>query len=123
MMSVTKTKEFNEKLLTTYKSPFKQAKEHSEMLSTQRVQEQQWKDTIKSQLDRQMPNVTEEKKQAITMKTIYEEKHKKVEYDDDHELTFKPNLTKTLVSRRRRVYHHTGKWEKSRFEDQESWSC
>lgn len=57
------------------------------------------------------------------MRTMYEEKTKKVEHEDQHELTFKPNLSKTLVSRRRRVYHHTGKWEKSKFEDSEAWSC
>jgi hypothetical protein len=71
-------------------------------------------------------------KQAMVMKIIYEEQHKKQDFGDSHELTFKPktnaNMGSTIMSqkylpRKRRVYHHTGKWEKSKFEDQEAWSC
>ncbi|CAI2375695.1 unnamed protein product [Moneuplotes crassus] len=122
-MRMTKTKEFNEKVLTNYKTPFEKAKEHSENLKLTRTMEQDWKSTIKSEIDSQMPKASEEKKQAIVMKTMYEERFKHQEHEDQHELTFKPNLSKTLVSRRKRVYHHTGKWEKSKFEDCEVWSC
>jgi hypothetical protein len=127
-MRMTKTKEFNEKVLVDYKSPFTQAKEHSEFLKTKRDHEKDMKSTLKSQFDSQMPKATEEKKQALVMKTLYEEelnynKTQNKDIQEQRELTFKPNLSKTLMSRRRRVYHHTGKWEKSKFEDQESWSC
>jgi len=92
------------------------------MLVTQRQEEQEWKDQLKQQMDEQMPKATEEKKQAIVMKTMYQEKHKKQDFGDSHELSFKPQF-KTFVSNKKRVYHHTGKWEKSKFEDQEAWSC
>lgn len=128
MMRVNKTKEFNEKILTNYKSPFEQAKQHSEFLKTKRDHEKDFKSTMKSQLDSQMPKATEERKQALVMKTMYESqlnynKAQNKDIQEQRELTFKPNLSKTLMSRRKRVYHHTGKWEKSKFEDQESWSC
>ncbi len=116
-MRVAKTKEFNEKILTNYKSPFEQAKEHSENPKMTRTMEQDWKATIKSGIDSELPKASEERKQAIVMKTMYEERYKNQEHEDQHELTFKPNLSKTLISRRKRVYHHTGKWEKSKFED------
>lgn len=122
-MRVSKTKEFNEKNLKSYKSPFKLAQEHSEMIKTQRVEEQDWKDKIREQVEEIMPNATEQKKHAVAFRTLYEEKHKKQEFEDDYELTFKPDLKQTLRSRRKRVYHHTGKWEKSKFDDQEAWSC
>lgn len=119
---MAKTKETNEKLLATYKSPFKLAVEHSEAIKVQRVEDQELKTKIRQELEDKL-TATANKKDALTMKTLYEEKHKKQVYEDDYELTFKPDLSKTLMSRRKRVYHHTGKWEKSRFEDQESWSC
>lgn len=127
-MRVNKTKEFNEKILTNYKSPFEQAKQHSEFLKTKRDNEKDWKGTMKSQIDSQMPKATEERKQALVMRTMYENqlnynKAQNKDIQEQRELTFKPNLSKTLISRRKRVYHHTGKWEKSKFEDQESWSC
>lgn len=114
---MTKTKEFNERILTNYKSPFEKAKEHSEDLKMTRTMEQDWKNSIKSEIDNQIPKASEERKQAIVMKTMYEERYRKQEHEDQHELTFKPNLAKTLVSRRMRVYHHTGKWEQSKFDD------
>ena len=118
-----KTKEFNEKTLTNYKSPFKLAIEHSETIKAQRVEEQEFKDTIREQVEKMIPNATLQKKDAVAFRTVYEEKHKKQEFEDDYELTFKPDLKQTLRSRRKRVYHHTGKWEKSKFDDQEAWSC
>lgn len=121
IMRMTKTKEMNEKILTNYKNPYERAKDHSKMLETKREFEKDMKSTFKSQLDEQLKETTDSKKYAIVMKKVYEHQHKKD--DMDPEATFKPDLTKTLVSRRKRVYHHTGKWEKSKFEDKESWSC
>ena len=112
IMRMTKTKETNERILTNYKSPFELAKEHSAMLATQRDQMKQMKDSLRDHPDAD----------KIVKDTFYN-KPKRDDYEDKANLTFKPDLSKTLASRRKRVYHHTGKWEKSKFEDQEAWSC
>lgn len=102
-MRMTKTKEFNEKILTNYKSPFQRAKEHSSNLRLARKMEQDFKSTLKSDIDSHFQDATEERKQAIVMKTIYEERFKYQEHPDQHECTFKPDLRKTLGPRRRRA--------------------
>jgi hypothetical protein len=112
IMRMTKTKEMNERILSNYQSPFEQAKQHSKMLSTQREQLKDMKETLRDHPDAEQ----------IIKNTFYN-KPKNDEYEDKANLTFKPDLTKTLASRRRRVYHHTGLWEKSKFEDEEAWSC
>lgn len=123
-MRMTKTKEFNERVLTNYKSPYEKAKEHSESLKQEREALRETKSQLKAKFDEEYKNVTEEKKQFLVTKTLYEETHKKkLDEAESKELTFKPDLTRTLASRRKRVYHHTGKWEKSKFEDEEAWSC
>ena len=114
---MTKTKEMNEKLLSNYRTPYQRAKEHSEFLKTQRQGEQDWKSSIKSHVDSEMPKATEERKQALVMKTMYDQKHMQQEFEDQHELTFKPDLRRTLAPSVKRVYNHTGKWEKSKFDD------
>ena len=122
-MRMAKTKEYNEKILTNYKSPFEKAKEFSEEMKQTRSDEQGWKENIKTHFDNTMPNASEQKKNAMVLKTIYEEKYLNHDHEDQHELTFKPDLSKTLASTKKKVYQHTGKWEKSKFEDRYAWSC
>lgn len=50
-MRVAKTKETNERLVTNYKSPFEQAKEHSKMLATQRAELSDMKNTLRDRDD------------------------------------------------------------------------
>jgi hypothetical protein len=60
-MRATETGGFLEGQAAAYKSPYKQAKENSEILKQQREAEKELKAKIYKQIDEEMPNATEEK--------------------------------------------------------------
>lgn len=41
----------------------------------------------------------------------------------DPEITLKPDMSKTLKTKKEKQYYHTGVWEQSKFEEGFVWSC
>ncbi len=74
------------------------------------------------------PSASKERADAMAFKMMRLQKDK--EFSDrvspelnDPNLTHSPDLTKTLKIVKVKHYHHTGKWEKKDYEDEEAWSC
>ena len=76
-----------------------------------------------SSVEKEMPRATKEKIDATVTRRLWEKRHVAAE-PPDPELTLKPNTGNSQNTRKFKVYHHTGKWEESRWEEGEwSWSC
>ena len=68
-------------------------------------------------------NLSKEAKRAVVFKKMNEAKIKENE-PFDPELTLKPDISKTSVVVRHKVYFHTGVYEENKFEkDEMAWSC
>lgn len=70
----------------------------------------------------QMPRATKERIEAVVFKKMYEAQHIAKE-PEDPQLTLKPDMSKTLRNAKQKKYYHNGKWEMSKSEKKESWSC
>ena len=92
IMRMTKTKEANEKMLGAYKSPYERAKEHSTMLSTQREQIKEMKETF-----RDHPNAEK------IIKNKFFGNPRQDEFKDKNE-TFKPDLSKSKGFKSKKKY-------------------
>lgn len=119
-----KSKQISEQYVATtnYKTPYQQAKEGNLTLKEEKEADAQLKKTIIEKVAYEMPRASKERVEATVFRKMYEKKN--IENEPyDPELTLKPNMKKTLINRKGVKYHHTGKFEMCKFEEEEVWSC
>jgi len=126
-VQVMHTKKNDTFLRTTgYKGLKQKTKDINESFRQTKMDDQAMKMMLRKEFHYEDPLASEARIEAVVHKRLIEQKRaeKATAYDPDiQETRKKPDMSKTLISVKKKVYHHNGAWTHSNIEGCHAWSC
>lgn len=111
------------KSIKEYTNPEQLSGNISEAMRRQKEEEKNEREELTKIVQHELPRASEEVINATVLRRMYENVLSKHDAADP-ELTGRPNCVKTLKSVKTKKWHHNGKYESNKFENNKmAWSC
>ena len=111
---------------TGYKNPARAQSEMSRNLRMSKIADAELREKIRQDYLYECPIASEQKVTANVVKRVEEFKQKARQAEieqEEHPGTYKPDLSKTLKSRKVKERYHNGAWGYSEIAGTQAWSC